>query len=202
MISLKELAPTKRQGRVVTFGPYSDTAPYAFSPFSVHFENNNPFIRVTKLTRELEVSHWGNVYVDEKYYIRYIGLVYPVHEINLIHAKGRCVLSHNLIIIIIMQHVHFALEQCTGKLCACCITGPAGCVQQLCHVWCVMTMYAPGLSITKQTCVWQHEHLTSIAWASSALCTLVPPSKVAWHCPVLYTVPHICAVQQAWLLVG
>ncbi|KAL0033974.1 hypothetical protein WJX79_000313 [Trebouxia sp. C0005] len=70
MISLKELAPTKRQGRVVTFGPYSDTAPYAFSPFSVHFENNNPFIRVTKLTRELEVSHWGNVYVDEKYYIR------------------------------------------------------------------------------------------------------------------------------------
>ncbi len=83
MISLKELAPTKRQGKVVTFGPYSDTPAYAFSPFSVHFENNNPFIRVTKLTRELEVSHWGNVYVDEKYYIRYMGLVYSVRKVKL-----------------------------------------------------------------------------------------------------------------------
>lgn len=43
---------------------------WSSSPFSVHFENNNPFARVTKLVRELEVSHWGNVYVDEKYYIR------------------------------------------------------------------------------------------------------------------------------------
>ena len=100
MISLKELAPTKRQGKVVTFGPYSDTPAYAFSPFSVHFENNNPFIRVTKLTRELEVSHWGNVYVDEKYYIRYIGLVYTVRKVNLIHGKGRCVLSNNRTVII------------------------------------------------------------------------------------------------------
>ncbi len=86
MISLKELAPTKRQGKVVTFGPYSDTPAYAFSPFSVHFENNNPFIRVTKLTRELEVSHWGNVYVDEKYYIRYMALVHPVRKVNLTHG--------------------------------------------------------------------------------------------------------------------
>ena len=86
MISLTELAPTKRQGKVVTFGPYSDTPAYAFSPFSVHFENNNPFIRVTKLTRELEVSHWGNVYVDEKYYIRYMALVYSVRKVNLTHG--------------------------------------------------------------------------------------------------------------------
>ena len=100
MISLKELAPTKRQGKVVTFGPYSDTPAYAFSPFSVHFENNNPFIRVTKLARELEVSHWGNVYVDEKYYIRYVGLVYTVRKLNLIHGKGRYLLSNDLTVII------------------------------------------------------------------------------------------------------
>ncbi|KAL3143549.1 hypothetical protein ABBQ38_002348 [Trebouxia sp. C0009 RCD-2024] len=65
-----ELAPTKRQGRTITFGAYRDMPPWSISPLSVHFENNNPFIRVTKLVRELEVSHWGNVYVDEKYYIR------------------------------------------------------------------------------------------------------------------------------------
>ena len=127
MISLRELAPTKRQGKVVTFGPYSDKPAYAYSPFSVHFENNNPFIRVTKLTRELEVSHWGNVYVDEKYYIRYIGFVYPVRKVNLTNgwdafrpvttlpsSSAMCI--HNA-------------DQC--KQCACHSNSLAVCVQQL-----------------------------------------------------------------------
>ena len=70
MLKLTELAPTKRQGKIVTFGPYKDIPAWSTSHFSVHFENNNPFVRVSKLTRELEISHWGNVYVDEKYYIR------------------------------------------------------------------------------------------------------------------------------------
>ena len=70
VLKLTELAPTKRQGKIITFGPYNNVPVWSSSPFSVHFENNSPFTRVTKVTRELEVSHWGNVYVDEKYYIR------------------------------------------------------------------------------------------------------------------------------------
>lgn len=65
-----ELPPTKRQGKTITYGPYKNMPAWSSSLFSVHFENNYPFVRVTKLVRELEVSHWGNVYVDEKYYIR------------------------------------------------------------------------------------------------------------------------------------
>ena len=70
ILSHTEVAPTKRQGKFITYGAYSNTPAWLSSPFSVHFENNSPFVRATKLVRELEVSHWGNVYVDEKYYIR------------------------------------------------------------------------------------------------------------------------------------
>lgn len=70
ILSLTGLAPTKRAGKVLTFGPYQDLAASAAAPFTAHFENNHAFPRVTQLTRELEVSHWGNVYVEEKYYIR------------------------------------------------------------------------------------------------------------------------------------
>lgn len=32
---------------------------------SVHFENNAPFLTVEKLIRLIEVSHWGNIAVEE-----------------------------------------------------------------------------------------------------------------------------------------
>lgn len=70
VLSLSGLAPTKRAGKVLTFGPYQNLSPTSNGHFTAHFENNNPFPRVTQLTREVEVSHWGNVYVDEKYYIK------------------------------------------------------------------------------------------------------------------------------------
>ncbi len=31
----------------------------------VHYENNSPFLRVNQLTRTIEVSHWGNIAVEE-----------------------------------------------------------------------------------------------------------------------------------------
>ena len=70
ILSLSGLAPTKKAGKVLTFGPYQDLSASSSGHFTAHFENNNAFPRVTQLTRELEVSHWGNVYVDEKYYIK------------------------------------------------------------------------------------------------------------------------------------
>lgn len=68
--SHSQLAPTKRQGKVITFGPYTDTPAFTVDPMHVHFENNSPFLHATRLVREIEVSHWGNVYVEEKYYLR------------------------------------------------------------------------------------------------------------------------------------
>lgn len=31
----------------------------------LHYENNSPFLSVTRLERTLEVSHWGNIAVEE-----------------------------------------------------------------------------------------------------------------------------------------
>lgn len=32
---------------------------------SIHYENNSPFLTVTRLERVIEVSHWGNIAVEE-----------------------------------------------------------------------------------------------------------------------------------------
>ena len=32
---------------------------------SIHYENNSPFLRVTNLVRTIEISHWGNIAVEE-----------------------------------------------------------------------------------------------------------------------------------------
>lgn len=39
----------------------------------VHFENNIPFLTVTEMTRLIEVSHWGNIAVEETLIIQNLG---------------------------------------------------------------------------------------------------------------------------------
>lgn len=34
---------------------------------AVHYENNWPFAAATELVREVQISHWGNVYFEESY---------------------------------------------------------------------------------------------------------------------------------------
>lgn len=31
----------------------------------IHYENNSPFLVVTRLERVIEISHWGNIAVEE-----------------------------------------------------------------------------------------------------------------------------------------
>lgn len=39
----------------------------------VHAENNNPFLTVTHLERVIELSHWGNIAVEENIQMRHSG---------------------------------------------------------------------------------------------------------------------------------
>ena len=55
----------------------------------VHFENNSPFLHATRLVREVEVSHWGNVYVEEKYYIRSVAGLGCSHVAMSSSSRGR-----------------------------------------------------------------------------------------------------------------
>lgn len=40
---------------------------------SVHFENNNPFLVVTRLERTIELSMWGNIAIEETVDLRHAG---------------------------------------------------------------------------------------------------------------------------------
>jgi len=68
------LAATPRQPMaddgqgVLTFGPFEATAsPWSASPLFLHFTDDSPAPRAIALEREVTVSHWGNVAVDEAF---------------------------------------------------------------------------------------------------------------------------------------
>lgn len=63
--SKSELNPTTVKGDVITYGPYDNVAPFEQSKLMVHYENNKPVITITRLSRDIEVSHWGNVAIED-----------------------------------------------------------------------------------------------------------------------------------------
>eukprot|EP00898_Chlorokybus_atmophyticus_P004862 jgi/Chlat1/5377/Chrsp35S05296 len=71
--SKTEEPPTKVSGEQITYGQYSDIAPYTISPLVVHYEHAKPFAVVDRLVREIQVSHWGSVQVEEYYELRHGG---------------------------------------------------------------------------------------------------------------------------------
>lgn len=68
-----EPAPVKRDGASVKYGVYEDVTAYSVAPARLHCENNAPFATMTSVTREVEVSMWGNVAVEEHYEMRHTG---------------------------------------------------------------------------------------------------------------------------------
>ncbi|BDA44122.1 Dolichyl-diphosphooligosaccharide-protein glycosyltransferase [Coccomyxa sp. Obi] len=73
--SYQGAGPVSKSGATVTYGPNTDVQPFSGGTLSVHFENNAPFAEAVSLVREIEVSHWGNVYVEENYNIKHTGAV-------------------------------------------------------------------------------------------------------------------------------
>ncbi|KAK9807214.1 hypothetical protein WJX73_009902 [Symbiochloris irregularis] len=69
--------PTQLSGNTLTYGPYGDHKPFSLlaqqSRMRVHYETNAPFLEALTLTRDIEVSHWGNVYVEERYKLQHTG---------------------------------------------------------------------------------------------------------------------------------
>lgn len=60
---------TKLVDSELKYGPFESLPPFSYSPIIVHFENNHPFAVVQELTREIEISHWGNAQITEHYTI-------------------------------------------------------------------------------------------------------------------------------------
>jgi len=71
--SYTKKSPHSVRGSTITYGPYPEIEPLETSPATVHFVNNRPFAKFSTMQREVEVSHWGNVAVEELYELKHAG---------------------------------------------------------------------------------------------------------------------------------
>lgn len=60
-----KLKPVSQSESIINYGPYVDVAPFSHDVLNVHYENNSPFLTVTNFHRLIEISHWGNIAVEE-----------------------------------------------------------------------------------------------------------------------------------------
>lgn len=60
-----EERPTRGDKQEVVYGPYERIRAFSFSPLRAHVLNSGGLITVKRMVREIEVSHWGNVAVEE-----------------------------------------------------------------------------------------------------------------------------------------
>jgi len=68
-----KLKPVSQTENKITYGPYSNQEPYALDEMTVHYENNHPFLVVTKMERVVELSMWGNIAIEETIDVRHNG---------------------------------------------------------------------------------------------------------------------------------
>lgn len=61
--------PTSSEKNTVTYGPYTNIGSKSLSQSSIHFVNEVPLITVNRLVREVEVSHWGNVAIEDYMFV-------------------------------------------------------------------------------------------------------------------------------------
>lgn len=63
--SYSKIKPVFQSDSTITYGPYEKLPPFSYEELTVHFENNNKFLTVTRIERSIEISHWGNIAVEE-----------------------------------------------------------------------------------------------------------------------------------------
>lgn len=68
-----EKPSSKPDSNKLKLGKYDLIKPWTVAPLRVHFENNKPFKQVLTYVKEIEVSHWGNIYVEEGYEVKNTG---------------------------------------------------------------------------------------------------------------------------------
>lgn len=71
--SFTKVEPSKISDGEIRYGPYENVPALSYMPITAHFENNEPFAVVKELEREIEISHWGNIYITEKYHLTHAG---------------------------------------------------------------------------------------------------------------------------------
>ena len=65
----KSQEPTDETDNEVRYGPYKNVAPLTFEQIQLMFTFPYPLPTFTKADRDVYVSHWGNIAIDEYYYM-------------------------------------------------------------------------------------------------------------------------------------
>lgn len=63
--SYTTVKPSTQADGTITYGAYENAEPFSSEPITVHYENHSPFLTITNLERVIELSHWGNIAVEE-----------------------------------------------------------------------------------------------------------------------------------------
>ncbi|XP_014213080.1 dolichyl-diphosphooligosaccharide--protein glycosyltransferase subunit 1 isoform X2 [Copidosoma floridanum] len=71
----KAVKPISQSDTSITYGPFEMKPPYTHQELAVHFENNHRFLTITQLERSIEVSHWGNIAIEETIKLLHTGAV-------------------------------------------------------------------------------------------------------------------------------
>jgi len=71
--SFSKLKPSSSSENTITYGPYKEIEAFKTSDMKIHYENNSPFLTVDEMMRWIEVSHWGNVAIEETYQMTHTG---------------------------------------------------------------------------------------------------------------------------------
>uniref|UniRef100_A0A1A9WEW0 Dolichyl-diphosphooligosaccharide--protein glycosyltransferase subunit 1 n=1 Tax=Glossina brevipalpis TaxID=37001 RepID=A0A1A9WEW0_9MUSC len=73
IISYTQVKPYAVSSNKIKYGPHEDIAGYSKELMTVHYENQTPFMSVNRLERTIQVSHWGNIAVEESIFLTHIG---------------------------------------------------------------------------------------------------------------------------------
>lgn len=52
---------------MVQYGTYKDVEPFKYEFVRIHFQRPAPLPIFTEASRKIEISHWGNINVDEHF---------------------------------------------------------------------------------------------------------------------------------------
>jgi len=65
--SYTKLSGSKLNKNTLTYAAYTNLSPYSIEPIVLHFNHNTPLPYFSHVERSIEVSHWGNVAINEVY---------------------------------------------------------------------------------------------------------------------------------------
>ena len=66
--------PAEVDGKKITYGPYKDIQPFDNSEtVRFHFQFHVAYLTMTEVVRDIEISHWGNVRIEESFLLQHDG---------------------------------------------------------------------------------------------------------------------------------